>query len=73
MGEKDHSNLTEIKQNKHPEYMNSSYKAIKKPNNLNRKLKDLNRHFTEEEIRMAKIHENHMKLYSVPFMMREIW
>ena len=30
MGEKDHSNLTEIKQNQHPEYMNSSYKAIKK-------------------------------------------
>ena len=30
MGEKYHSNLTEIKQNKHPEYINNSYKAIRK-------------------------------------------
>ena len=30
MGEKYHSNLMEIKQNKHPEYINSAYKAIRK-------------------------------------------
>lgn len=40
-----------------------------KINNLNRKQKHLNRYFT---FRMAKNYEKHMKLYSVPLVIRKI-